>query len=98
LFAHLPDMLVSEIPSAVSAAVEPSSGVDVSMLPHVVRRRVVLAAHDADVTLLPVFKGPEAVALSLFGRCGRGIDLVFVDDVVGVVVGHVVVLRLLGNR
>ena len=87
-------MFVCEVPPAISAAMEPASGVDVPVLPHVVRRRVVLAAHDADVTLLPVSERPEAVALGSFGRGRSGGDLLLVDDVVRIVVGHVVVFRL----
>ena len=87
-------MLVSEIPAAISAAVKPAASVDVPVLPHVVGGRVVLAAHGADVALLPVLEGPEAVALGPFGRCWRWSDLLFVDDVVGVVVRHVVIFSL----
>jgi hypothetical protein len=50
-------MLVSKIPSTISATMKASSCVYISMLPHVVRGGVVLAAHDADVTLLPVSEG-----------------------------------------
>ena len=87
-------MLMREVSSTISATMQTPSRVDISMLPHVVGRRVVLAAHDADVTLLPVSKGPEAEALGSFGCSGGWGDLLLVDDVVGVVVRYVVVLGL----
>lgn len=93
--SHLPDVLVSKVSAAISAAVEASAGVDVTMLPHVVRRGVMLAAHDAHVTLLPILERPKAVALGPFGGRWRRDDFALVDHVVGVVVRHVMVLRLL---
>ena len=87
-------MLMREVSSTISATMQAPSRVDISMLPHVIGRRVVLATHDADVTLLPVSKGPEAEALGSFGCSGGWGDLLLVDDVVGVVVRYVVVLGL----
>ena len=87
-------MFMGEVSAAISATMEPSAGVNVPVLPHVVGRGVVLAADDADVPLLPVAEGPKAVALTAFGgrRCRS--DLLLVDHVVRVVVRHVVVFRL----
>ena len=96
--SHLPDVLVSKVSAAISAAVEASAGVDVTMLPHVVRRGVMLAAHDAHVTLLPILERPKAVALGPFGGRWRRDDFALVDHVVGVVVRHVVIFSLAKNE
>ena len=87
-------MLVREVSAAISTAVQAAPRVDVPVLPHVIRRRVMLATHDADVPLLAVAEGPQAVTLGTFSGCGGWGDLFLVDHVVGVVVGDVMILRL----
>jgi hypothetical protein len=83
-----------EVSAAVSTTVQSTARVNVPVLPHVVSRCVVLAAHNTDISLLTVPEGPQAITLGTFGCCGGWGDLLFVDHVVGVVVGHVVILRL----
>ena len=75
-------MLVREVSAAISTTVQAAPRVDVPVLPHVVRRRVVLATHDADVPLLAIAKGPQAVTLGTFRGCWGWGDLFLVDHVV----------------
>jgi hypothetical protein len=51
-------VLVGEVSPAISAAVKTTTCVNVPVLPHVVSRGVVLAAHRADVALLAVLERP----------------------------------------
>lgn len=88
----LPDVLVSKLFATVATLVQVLSGVNVTVLTHVVHGGVVLAAGDADDALLAVVQGAKAVALFHFGSRRRGLNLLLVDDVVRVAVGHVVVI------
>ena len=52
MFSYLPNMLMCETSSAVSAWMESASSVDISMLPHVVHGCIMLAAHHTNISLL----------------------------------------------
>ena len=95
---YLPNMLMREVAAAVATGMKPATGMDVPMLTHVVCRGVVLATHRADVPLLPGSERPQAVALRSLRRGRRGHNISLIDDVIGVVIGDIMVfsLELLG--
>ena len=84
-------MFMRETLLTIPTRVQIFLGMNIPMLPHVIHGRIMLPTHDAHDPILSILQSAETESLPLLLLVRRRVDLVAVDDVVGVVVRDVAV-------